>query len=198
MPARSPLPPLLAAALLAAVVLVALAIPAPRAHAASRQLSVMQDDNLLLYSSTPARRHTLDQMKALGADAVRVTVLWSLAASHVRERVRRTHAFRAGDPAVYPHKNWDRYDRLVLDAARPRPLRATSTSPARARAGSARRAPDGSGRRTWRPKVREYARFLKALGNRYSGTYRTRTTATRPPARLAAGRCGTSPTRAAG
>jgi hypothetical protein len=171
MPARLPLPPLLAAALLAAAILVALAIPAPPAHAASKQLSVMQDDNLLLYSSPQVRRHTLDQMKALGADAVRVTVLWSLAGSHVRERVRRTHAFRAGDPAVYPHKNWDRYDNLVLDA-RDRGLYVYFNVTGPGPRWSHRKAPDRRNRRTWRPHVRDYARFIKALGNRYSGTYR--------------------------
>ena len=56
------------------VMLFAMAAPAV-ARASSSQISVMMDDDLLLYRTDAIRDNTLRQMKILGADAVRVTVL---------------------------------------------------------------------------------------------------------------------------
>src|SRR4051794_19481854 len=61
------------------LVLVALLLPAG-AHAGPQQLSVMMDDDSLVYRGDAARDRALKLMKALGVDEVRVTVLWSVVA----------------------------------------------------------------------------------------------------------------------
>lgn len=128
-------------------------------------LSVMQDDNLLVYGSGAQRDRTLDTMKALGVDAVRATVLWQ-AIAPVR-KPRKSPAL----PSAYPHDNWNRYDDLVR-AAQARGIRVyfsvTGPGPSWAHATTRSRA----SRRTWRPDPKQWGRFMRALGTRYSGRYK--------------------------
>ena len=58
-----------------ALVLGALLAPSA-AHASPRQMSIMMDDDLLVYRDDSTAAKTLTQMKSLGVDTVRVTVLW--------------------------------------------------------------------------------------------------------------------------
>jgi hypothetical protein len=144
----------------------ALAVPA---HASSAtQISIMMDDNNLLYKGDTARVAALQRMKALGVDYVRVTVLWKVVA-HRMKHSQRKHADR---PQAYPKVGWDRYDRLVrdgkkygigiyLDVTGPGPSWAMGTPPR-----SQRRYAD-----TWDPKPREFYKFVEAVGRRYSGGY---------------------------
>jgi hypothetical protein len=158
-------------AVLVAVPLVGLARQGT-AHASTSQFSIMMDDDLLLYRGPVIQEQTLLRMKGLGVDYVRATVLWSLAAQDVRSTRARRKRFQAARPSTYPHRNWDRYDELVRAAKRvgigvyfnvtgPGPDFAHGKPPP-----SQRR-----NRRTWRPKAREFYKFVAALGTRYSGTY---------------------------
>ncbi len=140
------------------------AAPAP---ANQTMLSLMQDDDLLIFRGNIERQSTLRRMKSYGVDAVRVTVFWSVVADGKKNNKR------AEDPRGYRAANWDRYDNLVYLAQRegvavlfnvtaPGPAYGHETPP-RNRAGNAK---------TWKPKPREFAKFVQAVGKRYSGSYR--------------------------
>jgi hypothetical protein len=167
-------PGVVAPALLVALALLGATATVPAtARANATQFSIMMDDDLLLYRSHNARVGALGRMKGLGVDYVRVTVLWSVVAENARSTPRRRKRFRAARPSTYPHANWDRYDDLVREARRqgigvyfnltgPGPDFAHQVPPR-----SHRR-----NRRTWKPKIREFYKFVAAVGTRYSGAYR--------------------------
>jgi hypothetical protein len=161
---------LLAAALLA--LSLAGAILPQAARASTAQYSIMMDDDLLLYRGPAIQEQTLRRMKALGVDYVRVTVLWSLAAENVRSTKPRRRRFNAARPSTYPHRNWDRYDNLVRAAKRVGVgvyFNLTGPGPDFAHAKPPRS--QRRNRRTWRPKPREFYKFVAAVGTRYSGSY---------------------------
>ena len=137
--------------------------------------SVMMDDDQLLYRGDDARDTAMRRMKQLGVDTVRVTVLWSVVAEHAKRarNGKKRRNFEADNPRTYPRGNWDRYDRLVRAAQTlglqvyfnitgPGPRWAHSKPPKSLR----------SIRKTYKPKPREFFKFVKALGRRYDGTYR--------------------------
>lgn len=142
----------------------AAALPS-RAEAADFMVSVMQDDNQLLYGTQEERMRALDYMRGLGVDAVRVTVLWESVAPRRRPKSKPTT-----DPAAYPRTRWDRYDDLVR-TAESRGIdvyfNVTAPGPRWAHAKS----PERRNQRTWKPSAREFGRFVYALGRRYSGRY---------------------------
>ena len=174
---------------LLAVALVTVAALAPAtAHASPTQMSIMMDDDLLLYRSDSVTARALTQMKAMGVDTIRVTVLWRTVAEFARPSLRdvrrlkgkaKTRAqrqrkrFKPADPSTYPRENWDRYDNLVRAATQrglrvyfnvtgPGPIWAQRTPPKRLRRLLA----------TYRPKAGAYKLFVKAVGRRFDGTYR--------------------------
>lgn len=174
-----------------ALVLGALLAPTA-AQASPTQQSIMMDDDLLVYRDDSTAAKTLDKMKSLGVDTVRVTVLWKTVAEfakftksdisklkgkkhrRARERARRQNRrFKPADPARYPTRNWDRYDNLVR-AATDRGIRVyfnvTGPGPRWAHATK----PKGSKalQSTYKPRVREFKLFVTAVGKRFSGTYR--------------------------
>ena len=142
--------------------LAAAAVAAPDAGAASRQVTVMQDDALLLRSDSATRARTLDEMDRLGADVVKVQVYWSEIAPPGRSKPR---GFDAADPGSYA---WGPYDEIVAGAVARgmRPFLALGN-----------RAPDWATakrsryRGTYRPSPREFELFARAAGERYSGSF---------------------------
>jgi hypothetical protein len=72
--------------------------------------TVVQDDAQLLHRPRARIAATLDDLRALGVDHVRVTAGWSRIAP--RPRARRRPDFDATDPAAYPAGAWRRLDRL--------------------------------------------------------------------------------------
>src|SRR5437588_10678335 len=105
--------------LLATVVIAALALAlhaAPPARANAQQLSIMMDDDQVLYNSDAQRFKVLLSMKGLGVDMVRATVLWSVVA-HGTKDPRTHHRFDPTNPAAYPRANWVIFDQLIKDAA---------------------------------------------------------------------------------
>ncbi len=124
------------------------------------------DDAKLAYGSDAQVEQTLDVLRSLGADRVRVSVYWRLLAPHPDDTVRPS--FDAADPSAYSPESWDRFDRIVVGALRrgmapyftvtgPGPLWASS-DPAR-------------GERMLNPNVAEYRAFVTAVGRRYSGSW---------------------------
>ncbi len=150
---------------------------APAAQGATNQVSIMQDDDLLLYRNDDTRDSTLRHMKSLGVDVVRVTLLWD----RVAEDAQRTKALRkrfkklgADDPRAYPRLNWDRYDRLVR-AGRTLNIGVYINITGPGPTWGHRKAPKGQKSavaRAWRPKEREFYKFVQAVGKRYNGKYR--------------------------
>lgn len=141
------------------------------AVASPSQFSIMMDDDQLVNGSDQRRDRALVQMKALGVDYVRVTILWNVVASRIKSA--HTRGFNAMNPATYPRRNWDRYDNLVRSAGRlgigvyfnvtgPGPSWAMGHAPRRLR----------RLQRSWMPNAAEFYKFVYALGRRYSGNYR--------------------------
>lgn len=153
--------------LLALVMAVALATSAP-GLASPRQDSVMQDDPHLVYGTPQVVDHTLDVMKQLGVDRIRVSVFWSLVAPDPQSRTRPT--FNAADPSDYPPGSWDRYDTLVrAAAARGIGVDLDVTSPVPLWAAGATENPKRF--TTYEPAAGEFRQFVQAVGTRYSGSY---------------------------
>ncbi len=174
-----------------ALVLGALLAPSA-AQASPTQMSIMMDDDLLVYRDDSTAAKTLSQMKSLGVDTVRVTVLWKTVAEfakftksdlaklkgsknkRAREVARRQNKrFKPANPSTYPIRNWDRYDNLV-SAATDRGIRVyfnvTGPGPRWAHA----KKPKGSTalQSTYKPRVREFKLFVTAVGKRFDGTHR--------------------------
>jgi hypothetical protein len=150
-------------------VLAACALPGTAA-ASTTQESTFQDDALLVNGSAAVQARTLDTLKALGADRVRVSLQWRLVAPAPAAPVKPA-GFDAANPAAYPPGAWDRYDRLVrladarglgvnLDLTGPAPNWATGTAPGR---------PDLDP--SFDPSGPEFAAFVRAASLRYPGVH---------------------------
>ncbi|HVS28316.1 MAG TPA: hypothetical protein VHE14_02125 [Solirubrobacteraceae bacterium] len=145
-------------------------LPTAPASASPAQLSIMMDDDLMLYRGDAQRADALAKMKSVGVDAVRVTVLWSV----LGERTDAKYAAGSrnlDDPKFYPRGNWVRYDNFVRDAYQAGIvpyLDVTGPGPAYAH----QRAPSAKDQKTWKPKAKLFGQFVQAVGTRYSGTYR--------------------------
>jgi Cellulase (glycosyl hydrolase family 5) len=149
------------------ILLLWLAGPAARpAHANGLQQSVMQDDDLLLYRGNTVMQSTLRRMKAAGVDTVRVTVLWSVVAQNIKKRPKDP-----SNPRSYPQGNWSKFDSLAVVAQQmginvlfnltgPGPPWVHQKSPVKQVA------------KSWKPNAGEFAKFVEAVGKRYSGTYK--------------------------
>jgi hypothetical protein len=172
---------------LAALLLMTLSVPT--AQASPDQVSVMMDDDQLLYRGDKVRGRTLVQMRALGVDVVRATILWKTAAegasltnkeisrlkgakAKARARAQRAR-FKPKDPRTYPTRNWDRYDNLVKDAEKfgmrvyftisgPGPSYAHRTAPPSQRSNAG----------TYKPIPARFRDLVEAVGQRYSGRTR--------------------------
>lgn len=123
----------------------------------------MQDDDLLLYRGDAARDAALRRMKALGADTVRATVLWTNVAQGARRR-----GFVAADHTTYPQHRWDPYDNLskVATALGLTVLfNVTGPGPAWAH----ERAPVARLQRSWKPSPAGFEAFVTAVGRRFAG-----------------------------
>jgi hypothetical protein len=172
---------------LAALLLMTLSVPT--AQASPDQVSAMMDDDQLLYRGDKVRGRTLVQMRTLGVDVIRATVLWKTVAEgasltnkeierikgeELRDRARaQRKRFKPKDPRTYPTRNWDKYDNLVKDAAKfGMRVYFTVTGPgpsyAHRKAPPSQRANAG----TYKPFPTRFRDFVEAVGRRYSGTQR--------------------------
>lgn len=120
----------------------------------------IQDD--YLSSAPPAEvGHRLDMIERTAAALTRVDVLWRDVAP-----TRPTNPEDPGDPAY----DWSRIDTVVRGLAR-RDVDAILTAYSTPRWGSGVDAPAGSAVNPGLPRVADYARFMQALAERYSGRY---------------------------
>jgi hypothetical protein len=174
--------------LLAALLLAGLCWPTIAA-AATDQRSIMMDDDLLLYRGDTVRARAMNRMKLIGADAVRVTMLWNYVAqganlSNVeikrlkspaarRRALKQRKRFKPADPRTYPTRNWDPWDNVVKEARRlglgviftitgPGPPYGHKKAPKSQRLNAY----------SFKPYPTRYREFVKAVGTRYSGRYK--------------------------
>ena len=157
------------AALVCAFAVVEFTVPSP-ARASGNEVSMLLDDDQLIYSSTPHMLQTLQTLHSLGVDVVKVSIVWQLIAPAANSTQRPS--FDATDPAAYPAGAWSRWDTLVQTAQQlgmkvyflvigPAPLWAIPP---------ANRTTEGPAL-GWAPNPGEYQQFIEAVGRRYSGTY---------------------------
>ena len=141
-------------------------LSAGTALASSTQEAWLQADLTVLRD--PAG--TLQQLRDLGVDRVRMSVRWQQIAPRPSSYTR-PRGFRAGDPAAYPAASWAPFDNVVRDAAQAgialnfnllggAPLWATGPRP-----------PKGGTYYDWEPNAADYGAFVHAVGTRYSGDY---------------------------
>jgi hypothetical protein len=150
-------------------VAVAALAPAGAAHASATQESMFQDDDQLEFAATSHVAATLDTLRSLGVDRVRISVFWKAVAPSPASQTKPA-GFDGSDPAAYPKGAWDRYDQLVqlaqargiavdFDVTGPAPMWATG-NPSRADIDE-----------TYQPDPAEFGAFVHAVGTRYSGSY---------------------------
>jgi hypothetical protein len=133
--------------------------------------SMFQDDRLLIDSPTATVTRTLDELRGLGVDRLRLTVLWSAIAPNPLS-LRPPADFEPSQPAAYPATGWAPYDR-VLELARARGIGVdfdlTAPGPRWAMAPGA---PVAAQADHYAPSARAFGAFVRAVGRRYSGSYR--------------------------
>jgi hypothetical protein len=135
--------------------------------------SMFQDDDHLVYTSTATATSTLDALKRLGVDTIRVTMLWKAIAPQPTSATMPA-GFAAGDPASYPAVAWAPYDRLVtLARARGITVDFNLTAPGPVWA-MERGAPSARYADHWIPSAAGFGQFVAAVGRRYSGGYTPR------------------------
>jgi hypothetical protein len=117
---------------------------------------------------------TLDLLKRLGVDRVKVFMPWGSMAPDPLSRSRPA-GFDSASPTAYPPGVWTLYDAIIRDATArrigldlaleaPAPLWATGAGvPAGTAAGFV-----GS----WEPSAKEFGLFVRAVAERYSGHYK--------------------------
>ena len=128
-------------------------------------MALFQDDRQLVAAGDEVRERRLDEIQALGADAVKLQLPWAAVAPVGRTR---PPGFDAGDHLAYPSERWARYDGLVRSLAA-RGLRALVALSPPAPGWATGRAGDPQG--VERPNAREYELFVRAAGTRYDGRH---------------------------
>jgi hypothetical protein len=162
----------LAALVAAAATLVVVLLVGSGSSAHPRGLleSMFQDDQYLLYSPTPKVIKSLDILRRLGVDRVRVQVLWLALAPAPMSAVKPA-GFDATKPRDYPTAQWAPYDRVVrLARARGLSVNFDVTAPGPLWA-MRRPADDPRLAFVYAPKPAAFKQFVIALGRRYSGKF---------------------------
>ena len=164
---------------IAALLFSVAAIHAAPAAASTTQVSVFQADTQVLSNPTG----TLQTLRDLGVGMVRVNLTWNQIAPSANS-THRPAGFNATNPAAYPAGGWAPYDAVVRTAAADHITRRLHDQRSRAavgdRLGSAkgnhRILPGGLG-----ALGAEFGLFVKAVGTRYSGSYKPAGSATALP-----------------
>jgi hypothetical protein len=167
--------PVAACAVLAVISALAMIVPTG-ATASSTQHAMIQDDGALIADPVG----TLQRLRLLGADQIRVAVRWDAIAPKPTSR-KRPAGFKASNPAAYPKARWGQLDTIVRDATQAGfgiNFNVVGAIPRWAEGpGAPRNQPYPSG---WKPSPSEYKAFVEAVGTRYSGNYDPATGRTAP------------------
>lgn len=144
--------------LLVVVTLAALLLPATVAGANGTQFTTVEAPAELLFSGSPDA--ALDQIRDLGATAIRLQLSWSAVAPDAN--AKKPPSFNQTDPDAYPAGAWARWD-AAIDGARARGLKVylTLTGPAPRWATAAKRD------QLTKPSAEAFSKFASAAGRRY-------------------------------
>jgi hypothetical protein len=143
-----------------------IALSPGHARASSRQISIVQDDPRLDFDPIG----TLDRLRLLGAQAVRVSVTWrSIAPSPGARHAPR--GFDASDPGAYPPANWRLWDTIVTHAHAIGIGLDFDLMGGAPQWALGRGRPRGNSNPSWEPSFRAFNAFVRAVGTRYSGQY---------------------------
>jgi hypothetical protein len=132
------------------------------AHASKTEWTMFEDHPSLVRSGPAIRQATLDTIKRLGADTLRIELKWAEVAPH--PGAKRKPRFTATDPSAYP--GFEPYDDLVRRAVSMGFRVMITLAPDAPRWATAR----GRGR-NYRVNAKQFGAFARAAGRRYSGTY---------------------------
>ena len=135
------------------------------AAASTTQLSIIQDDALLLQKGAEERDRRLDEFRALGVELVKINIEWRDLAPGGSSK---PSGFDGSQPSDYESSRWARYDAAIAGAkSRGMEVLLTLSGPAPDWATAGRSDPVG----VLRPDATEFERFVRAVGTRYSGSY---------------------------
>ena len=132
-----------------------LALAAAPAHASGTQESLFQDDDRLLHATPGESDTTLQELRDLGVDRIRLSVIW-------RNLVP--------EPRTYPAVQFDALDHVLRVARRlgiEVLLNVRGDAPEWAMPARPRRL---NGRRAYLPSTAGFHEFVEMLGRRYDGT----------------------------
>jgi hypothetical protein len=152
---------------LAAAAAVAVAAPAS-APAASDQETQFQDDTLLVFRTPSQVAQTLDTLRGLGVDRIRVSMYWSIIAPSPTAATKPS--FDAADPSSYPQDGWRRYD-LIDQLAAERGIAVNWNLVPPTPAWASAKTSDANFTGHYNPDPQEYGQWAQAVGRRYSGSY---------------------------
>lgn len=159
---------------LAAYLATALALLAggTNAHASGTQESLFQDDDLLLHTEPDGADRAFNELKELGVDRVRLSVIWrDFAPGHESEQ-RPASLTDASDPTQYSRAAFDYLDHAVR-ISRQLGIEVLLNVRGDVPEWALGRRHDGSAstRNAYKPSTAAFAQFVQMLGRRYAGTY---------------------------
>lgn len=139
----------------------------PSAAAASRgQATILEDGTQIVNADDATRARSLDELKSLGVDVVKIRLIWRDVAPAASSEQRPS--FDASDPAAYAG-GFAKYDATV-NAAAQRGMRVwimiSPPAPEWATGRGERRGVIGA----YKPDPADFGRFVEAVGKRYSGS----------------------------
>jgi hypothetical protein len=151
-------------------VMVALALASPGGALAShKQAMILQDDAKLIYSSPESVSSTLQTLKNMGVDRVRVSVVWQLLAP--KPNAAKKPRFDATNPNAYRPGVWARWDFLDRVATQDGlQVYFQPTAPAPNWATTPRKLAQGY-RYSHDPNAAAYGQFVQAVAKRYNGRF---------------------------
>jgi hypothetical protein len=146
------------------------AVPARASRASSQpaEQSILQDDDQLLYSPPAHVVRTLHQLKGLGVDVVKVSMVWWIIAPDANSTHKPT--FDATNPAAYPPGGWARYDLLAQETHKLGMRLFLQFAPKNPAWAAQRNQPRGQGNPLGLvPNFKYFEQFVEAVGRRYNG-----------------------------
>ena len=143
-----------------------LSLGGAQASASPSQEASFQDNSLLIYDQSHLTQ-TLQTLKLMGVERLRITVQWS---SFAPETPRKPIGFDGANPASYAPAAWLPYDTIAIEA-RKFGMGVNFDFTGGAPPWAVRRSPTPSTASVWYPSDREFGAFVRAVGTRYSGSY---------------------------